>query len=40
VIYSHQLDRTVADVLEYIVAKAVGDATEAGMISADRNEEG
>jgi 2-phosphoglycerate kinase len=39
VIYSHQLDRTVSDVLEHIVAKAVGDAKDAGMIPAEGNEE-
>jgi 2-phosphoglycerate kinase len=40
VIYSHQLDRTVADVLEHIVAAAVQDRSDSGQRGPARNEEG
>ena len=40
VICSHQLDRTVADVLEHIVAAAVSEKTDAGACPAESNKEG
>ena len=40
VIYSHQLDRTVADVLEHIVAAALKDRSDTGHKDPVRSEEG
>ena len=39
-IYSHQLDRTVAEVLEHVVTAAIDDGLDAGVRQArEPNEE-